>query len=125
MIDHAARGPVEPDKDKGRGEEPEASSRGPLERFKEFSMTTFAVEHTTSVMVLLAIITIMGLLSYRAIPKESFPEMTIPMIAINTIYPGVSPADVESQVTRVLEEDLSTISELKELTSTSVEERYR
>jgi multidrug efflux pump len=117
VIDHAARGPVQPDE----REEPEAPSRGPLERFKEFGMTTFAVEHRTSVMVLLTIVTIMGLLSYRAIPKESFPEMTIPMIAINTIYPGVSPSDVESQVTRVLEEDLSTISELKELTSTSVE----
>ena len=72
-------------------------------------------------MVMLAIITIMGGLSYRAIPKESFPEMTIPIIAINTVYPGVSPSDVESQVTRVLEEDLATISELDVLTSTTVE----
>ena len=50
--------------------------------------------------MLLAIIIIMGALSYRATPKESFPELAIPMIAVNTIYPGVSPADVESQVTR-------------------------
>jgi multidrug efflux pump len=92
-----------------------------LERFKEFRATSFAVEHKTSVMVLLLIITLMGALSYRAIPKESFPEVPIPIIAINTIYPGVSPSDIESQITRVIEEDLSTISDLKELTSTSIE----
>ena len=76
------------------------------EEFKEFSPTSFAVEHRTSILVLLFIIALMGTFAYRATPKESFPEMAIPMLAINTIYPGVSPADVESQVTRVLEEDL-------------------
>jgi multidrug efflux pump subunit AcrB len=70
---------------------------------------------------MLAIIAILGIASYRSTPKESFPEMAIPMLAINTSYPGVSPADVESQVTRVLEEDLSTIPDLVQLTSTSVE----
>jgi hypothetical protein len=73
------------------------------------------------VLVLLFIIMLMGALAYRATPKESFPEIAIPMIAINTMYAGVSPADVESQITRIIEEDLSTISEIKELTSTSVE----
>ncbi|MGD8729006.1 MAG: efflux RND transporter permease subunit, partial [Gemmatimonadota bacterium] len=96
-------------------------SMGENQKFTEFRATSFAVDHRTSILVLLAIITVMGALAYRATPKESFPEMAIPMIAINTIYPGVSPADVESQVTRVLEEDLSTISDIEELRSTSVE----
>ena len=91
------------------------------DKFREFRATSLAIEHKTSVLVLLFIITLMGVLAYRATPKESFPEMAIPMIAINTIYPGVSPADVESQVTRILEEDLATISEISDLTSTSVE----
>ncbi|MEX2467743.1 MAG: efflux RND transporter permease subunit [Gemmatimonadota bacterium] len=92
-----------------------------LARFKEFSPTSFAVEHKTSVIVLLVIIGVLGALSYRATPKESFPELPIPMIAVNTMYPGVSPADMESQITRIIEEDLSTISDIEVLTSTSVE----
>jgi len=109
-------------KEDPRGPEPSTPvDRGPLEAFKEFRATSFAVEHRTSVVVLLAIIALMGTFAYRTTPKESFPELPIPIIAVNTIYPGVSPADVESQVTRVIEEDLSTISEIKELTSTSVE----
>ena len=43
------------------------------------------------------------------------------MIAVNTVYPGVSPADIETLVTRPIEDELNTIGDIKELTSTSVE----
>ena len=92
-----------------------------LARFKEFRPTSLAVDHQTSVLVLFAFITIAGFIAYQVIPRESFPEMEIPMIAVNTIYPGVTPADIESLITRPLEDQLSTISDLKSLTSTSVE----
>ena len=94
---------------------------GFLARFKEFRPTSLAVDHQTSVLVLFAFITIAGLLAYRAIPRESFPEVELPMIAVNTLYPGVTPADIESLVTRPLEDELSTISDIRDLTSTSVE----
>ena len=89
--------------------------------YKEFAPTSWAIDHETSVGVLLFFIIILGFLSYRTIPRESFPEVEIPTIAVNTIYPGVSPADIESLLTRPLEEELSTISDVKDLTSTSVE----
>jgi multidrug efflux pump subunit AcrB len=109
----------------GRDREPAQGSPPPegarLDQFKEFRVTSFAIEHRTPVLVLLFVIALMGTFAYRTTPKESFPELPIPIIAVSTVYPGVSPSDVESQVTRVIEEDLSTISEIKELTSTSVE----
>jgi multidrug efflux pump subunit AcrB len=101
--------------------DPQVSSSQGEDRFKEFGPTSFAVDHRTSMLVLLAIVTIMGIWSYATTPKESFPEIEVPIIAVNTIYPGVSPADVESLVTRPLEDELSTIGDLKELTSSSVE----
>ena len=52
--------------------------------------------------MLFAFIMIGGLLAYRTIPRESFPEIEIPLIAVNTIYRGVSPADIESLITRPL-----------------------
>jgi len=104
----------------GDGHEP-GPDPSTADRFKEFWASTMSVNHTTSVLVLFFIIAVMGVISYRATPKEAFPEIVQPMFIINTIYPGVSPADVESQVTRVLEEDLSTISDLDEMRSTSVE----
>ena len=89
--------------------------------YKELAPTSLAIDHETSVGVLLFFIIILGFLSYRTIPRESFPEVEIPTIAVNTIYPGVSPADIESLLTRPLEEELSTITDIKDLTSTSVE----
>jgi multidrug efflux pump subunit AcrB len=107
------------DREPAQGSPPAEGAR--LNRFKEFRMTSFAIEQRTPVLVLLFVIALMGTFAYRTTPKESFPELPIPIIAVSTVYPGVSPSDVESQVTRVIEEDLSTISEITELTSTSVE----
>jgi multidrug efflux pump subunit AcrB len=88
---------------------------------REFKPTTFAVRQRTSTLVLMVLVTLLGIGSYLSIPKEANPEITIPIISISTVYPGVAPKDMETLVTRVIEEDLNTIPEIKELTSTSVE----
>jgi multidrug efflux pump len=95
-------------------------TKGYLDRFKEFAPTSFAVEHKTSVLVLLVIIAIMGVFSYRATPKESFPELPIPMIAVNTMYPGVSGGYREPDHARA-RRGPETISDIDVLSSTSVE----
>ena len=88
---------------------------------KEFWLSTFAINNRISVMVLMALVAIMGTVSYLTIPKESFPNITVPNIFVVTLYPGVSPEDMESLVTRKLEDELGNISEIKEMTSTSTE----
>jgi multidrug efflux pump len=103
------------------GSPPAPEDAAELSRFKEFGLTSFAVGNRTAVLVLLVIVTLGGLASYLSIPKESSPAIEIPMIAVNTVYPGVSPADMETLVTRPIEEELNRIPDLKELTSTSVE----
>jgi multidrug efflux pump len=105
--------------DKEPGAEKNPSGEGG--KFRNFRLTTFAVNHPTSALVLLAIIGILGLISYSSIPKESRPEIVVPIVAVNTAYPGVSPNDIETLVTRKIEEEVNTIPEIKQLTSTSVE----
>jgi multidrug efflux pump len=90
-------------------------------KFRTFPLTDFAVNHPTSVFVLTAIIVFMGLSSYLTIPKESAPEVTIPNILVVTVYPGTSPKDMESLITRVLEEEINGIADVKEITSISQE----
>ena len=79
---------------------------------KEFWLSTFAINNRISVMVLVALVAIMGTISYLTIPKESFPNITVPNIFVVTLYPGVSPEDMESLVTRKLEDELGNISEI-------------
>ena len=98
---------------------PTPDGGGPSAR--DFGLTSLALRNTTSALVVLAIIVILGAAAYATIPKESQPEITIPIISVSTVYPGVAPGDVETLVTRVIEEDLNTIPEIKELSSTTVE----
>lgn len=89
---------------------------------REFGLSTLAINNRTSVIILTFIIVIMGLYSYITIPKESFPEVVIPTIYIGTPYPGNSPIDMENLITRPIEKELKSISGIKDITSTSVQD---
>ena len=89
---------------------------------KEFFATSWAIDNKLSVYVLVFIIAVFGLINYYTIPKEQIPEIVIPLININTIYPGTSPSDMENLVTRPLEKNLKSISGVKKITSRSVQD---
>ncbi len=89
---------------------------------KEFFATSWAINNKISVYVLIFIISIFGIMNYYSIPKEQIPEIVIPMINVNTIYPGTSPSDMENLVTRPLEKNLKSISGVKKITSRSVQD---
>ena len=89
---------------------------------KNFPLTTLAVENRTSVMILTLIIVLFGVISYTTMPKESFPEVVIPQIYVGTAYPGNSPVDMENLITRPIEKELKSVSGLKKVTSTSVQD---
>ncbi len=91
-------------------------------KFKEFGPTSWAIDNKTSIYVLAVIIAIFGIYSYRAIPKEQIPDIVIPYIIVNTVYPGTSPADIENLITRPLETNLKSINGVKVINSTSVQD---
>lgn len=89
---------------------------------REFGLTTFAVDNRTSVFVLTFMIMVFGISMYNSMPKEAYPEISMPNIFINTVYPGNSAKDIENLVTRPIEKELGGISEIKELTSSSAQD---
>jgi len=91
-------------------------------KFKEFFATSWAIDNKISVYVLVFIIAIFGLINYYTIPKEQIPEIVIPMINVNTFYPGTSPSDMENLVTRPLEKNLKSMSGVKKITSRSIQD---
>jgi Cation/multidrug efflux pump len=64
-------------------------------------------------------IMIFGLYSLSRLPIDFYPKMDLPMISVVTTYSGANAADVETNVTKPLEDALNSIQGLKELTSTS------
>ena len=89
-------------------------------KFKEFFATSWAIENRSSIYVLAFLISILGLMNYYFIPKEQFPQVIIPYIVVNTPYPGTSPEDIENLVTRPIEKQLKSISDVRKITSNSV-----
>ena len=102
---------------------PQANGKQPLApgKLKEFALTSLAIRHPTSVVVLMLILIIGGFVSYLQVPRESMPEIVIPNIIVNTGYAGVAPRDVETLVTKPLEDELNTIADVKVISSTSRE----
>ena len=90
--------------------------------FKEFFATSWAIDNKTSIYVLAVFITLLGISSYRSIPKEQFPEIVIPTILVNTVYPGTSPEDMENLVTRPIEKQLKGINGVKKISSNSLQD---
>jgi hydrophobe/amphiphile efflux-1 (HAE1) family protein len=78
-----------------------------------------AVKKPISVILIFVGVIIMGLFSLRYLPIDLYPEIDPPIVSIFTFYQGASAADIETNVTRILEDNLNTVNNLKELTSTS------
>ena len=89
-------------------------------KIKEFFATSWAINNRTSVYVLAVLISLLGMMNYYLIPKETFPQVIIPYIVVSTPYPGTSPEDMENLVTRPIEKQLKSISNVREITSNSV-----
>lgn len=86
-----------------------------------FKPTNWAINNRVSIFVLSFILVAIGLLAYIDLPKEKFPEIVIPTIYIQTIYQGTSPDDIETLVTRPIEQQLKSISGVKKIVSQSVQ----
>ncbi len=84
-------------------------------------ITNLAIKNRTAIVVLTAVLVIGGLMSYSSIPKESSPQIEFAMIVITTIYPGASPNDIESIITQEIEREVSVITGIDEIRSTSTE----
>lgn len=89
---------------------------------KEFGLTSFALKNGTMVMFLAVMFVIMGIITYRSLPKDSYPEVKQPIIYIGIPYPGNSPVDMENLITRPIEKEINTISEVDKITSNSVQD---
>jgi len=81
----------------------------------------FLVRHRATVLLVLLCIILFGSLTYRSLPREAAPDIKIPVVMIATPYIGVSPEDIESLITIPLENELSTLKDLKKMQSTSAE----
>ncbi|MBP9987057.1 MAG: efflux RND transporter permease subunit [Bacteroidales bacterium] len=72
----------------------------------------------TTLLIFVAVI-IIGIFGFSKLPIDRFPEMDPPFVTVLTTYPGASAAEIETNVTKLVENSLNSVDHLKEMTSTS------
>ncbi len=83
--------------------------------------TRVSISNPVFATMMMAALLVLGAFSYSRLPVEQFPDVTFPVIVVQTEYPGASPENVEEEVTRKVEESVNTISGIKTLSSRSYE----
>ena len=83
--------------------------------------TRVSIANPVFAIMMMAALLVLGAFSYSRLPVEQFPDVSFPVVVVQTEYPGASPENVEEEVTRRVEESVNTISGIKTLSSRSYE----
>ena len=84
-------------------------------------MSKFSVKKPFTVFVAVIAILVLGVVSYLKMTPDLLPNMDFPYIMIMTTYPGATPEKVENEITKPMEQSMSTLENIKSVTSTSAE----
>ncbi len=85
------------------------------------SLSEICIRRPVFATMLVVSLVVLGLASFRTLGLDLFPKVDIPTVTITTRLEGASPEEIESQITKRIEEAVNTISGLDELRSTTIE----
>jgi len=78
-----------------------------------------AIQKPVTTLLIFVAVVVIGLYSLSRLPIDQFPEIDPPYVTVMTTYSGANASEVETNVTRLLENGLNSVDGLKEITSTS------
>ncbi len=90
--------------------------------YRKFRPTYLAIKNKTTVYIFTALVVFFGIYSYMQMPRESMPEIVVPYIFIQTVYPGNSPVDIENLITRPIEKEIKGLKGIKKVSSASYQD---
>jgi hydrophobic/amphiphilic exporter-1 (mainly G- bacteria), HAE1 family len=85
------------------------------------TITELSIKRPTLVVVVFTVIAVLGVFSYFQLNYELLPKMSIPVVVVQTVYPGASPYEVENNVSKIIEDAVSGIDKIDAVSSRSYE----
>lgn len=85
------------------------------------NISEFCIRKPVFASVMSLVIILVGIISYQRLSVREYPDIDEPSVSVTTTYPGASAQIMESQVTKILEDSISGIEGIKEITSSSRE----
>lgn len=84
-------------------------------------LSKISVNRPVLITMFILVFVVFGLLAYFELPLNLMPEFKIPFVSISTVYPGAGPREIETQVTKVIEDAVSTVSQIDYIQSYSLD----
>ncbi|MDX2304178.1 MAG: efflux RND transporter permease subunit [Microscillaceae bacterium] len=85
------------------------------------TLTELSIKRPSLIVVIFTTLILLGYISLQSLGLELLPKFTVPVLNITTVYPGANPSEVETGVTKIIEEGLSSLENVKQMRSTSLE----
>ncbi|PVH26876.1 efflux RND transporter permease subunit [Sphingobacterium corticibacter] len=85
------------------------------------SITGIAIKRPLLLIVIFTVLVMFGIQSYRSLNYNLLPKIEVPTVSVSTLYPGASAAEVQTTVTKKLEDAFSSVEGLNQINSTSQE----
>ncbi|MDP3981658.1 MAG: efflux RND transporter permease subunit [Chlamydiota bacterium] len=85
------------------------------------NLPEFSVRRPVTIMMFYVALVFLGIVGISRIPQELFPEITFPQLTVVTTYANAAPEEVETLITKIIEESISTVRNLKRVYSSSKE----
>ena len=89
--------------------------------YKEFKPSSWAIETSTLIYVIIFVFLFLGISAYFSMPRENYPEIKENRIFVSSVFPGNTAEDIERLITDPLEEELKGVKNLVDIISTSRE----
>ncbi|MBS4029802.1 MAG: efflux RND transporter permease subunit, partial [Ignavibacteriales bacterium] len=85
------------------------------------TLTELSIKRPTFIVVIFSVLTVLGIFSYNQLKYELLPRISPPFVMVATIYPGASPKEVETSVSKIIEDAVSSVDKINAVRTTSSE----
>jgi multidrug efflux pump subunit AcrB len=86
-----------------------------------WNISAWSIRNPVPAILLFIVLTVLGLISFSKLPITRFPNIDIPLVSVTVTDPGVAPSELETQVTKRVEDAVSNLTGVKSVTSTITE----
>ncbi|MCA8989604.1 MAG: efflux RND transporter permease subunit, partial [Planctomycetaceae bacterium] len=87
----------------------------------KFSLTQVAVNRPITTLMMSCVVLLVGAISLNGLSVDLMPDLSYPTLSVVTIYPGAGPEEIETLLTRPIEQSLASVTGVEQLTSESME----
>lgn len=84
-------------------------------------LSSLSIRRPVLMTMVLAAFLLFGVIGFMGLPLNLMPDINAPFVTIQTVYPGAGPDQVATQITQIVEDEISTVSEIKNLQSYSLD----